>query len=107
MVELLCGKFPPPFPNQYAQKVSDDFKNAGFKILQQEECFCPIRFFDLGALTWFARVLPWEFPNFSVDNNIKNLINAQKILENKGYNPLAYRLFCLQSHYQNQCQIPF
>ena len=85
LVELLCCKLPPPFPNQYAQKVSDDFKNAGFKILQQEECFCPIRFFDLGALTWFARVLPWEFPNFSVDNNMENLINAQKILENKGY----------------------
>ena len=24
------------------------------------------------------------------------------LLKNKGYNPLAYRLFCLQSHYQNQ-----
>ena len=24
------------------------------------------------------------------------------LLVNKGYNPLAYRLFCLQSHYQNQ-----
>ena len=24
------------------------------------------------------------------------------LLEEKGYNPLAYRLFCLQSHYQNQ-----
>ena len=25
-----------------------------------------------------------------------------KLLEEKGYNPLAYRLFCLQSHYKNQ-----
>ena len=24
------------------------------------------------------------------------------LLESKGYNPLAYRLFCLQSHYKNQ-----
>lgn len=24
------------------------------------------------------------------------------LLESKGYNPLSYRLFCLQSHYQNQ-----
>ena len=24
------------------------------------------------------------------------------LLEEKGYNPLAYRLFCLQSHYKNQ-----
>jgi len=25
-----------------------------------------------------------------------------ELLESKGYNPLAYRLFCLQSHYKNQ-----
>ena len=25
-----------------------------------------------------------------------------ELLENKGYNPLSYRLFCLQSHYKNQ-----
>lgn len=85
LVELLCGKLPLPFPKHYAKNIAKEFENAGFSVLQQEECFRPIRFFDLGAVTWFARVLPWEFPNFSVDNNMENLINAQKILENKGY----------------------
>jgi SAM-dependent methyltransferase len=85
LVELLCGKLHLPFPNQYASIIADEFKNAGFKILQKKECFRPIRFFDLGALTWFARVLPWEFQNFSVDNNIENLIKAQEILNSVGY----------------------
>ena len=83
-VELLCGKVDLPFPGQYAAKTAEAFQKAGFAILCKEECFRPIRFYDTGALVWFARVLPWEFPDFSVDTHLKNLMNAQRILEEKG-----------------------
>ncbi len=85
LVELLCGELPLPLPEQYADKVANAFQKAGFSILRQEECFSPIRFYDVGALTWFARVLPWEFIGFSVDTHIQNLMKAQHILENEGY----------------------
>ena len=84
LVELLCGKLPLPFPEQYLNKASNTFIDAGFSILQGRECFRPIRFFDVGALVWFARVLPWEFPNFSVDTHLENLLKAQRILEKNG-----------------------
>lgn len=84
LVELLCGKLPLPFPEQYADRAADAFRNAGFSILRQEECFRIIRFFDVGALVWFARVLPWEFPNFSVDTHLEKLLEAQHILEETG-----------------------
>ena len=83
-VELLCGKTELPFPGQYADKTAKSFQEAGFSILRQEECFRPIRFYDVGALVWFARILPWEFPNFSVDTHLENLVNAQHILEQNG-----------------------
>jgi hypothetical protein len=85
LVKLLCGDLPLPFPKQYADKVASAFRKEGFLILRQEECFSPIQFYDIGALTWFACVLPWEFPGFSVDTHIQNLMKAQHILENKGY----------------------
>lgn len=85
LVALLCGKTPMPFPEQYAAKAEKAFQKAGFTILRQEECFRPIRFYDVGALVWFARVLPWEFPDFSVDTHLENLRNAQRILEKNGY----------------------
>lgn len=84
LVELLCGKLPLPFPEQYADKAEAAFRNAGFEILQKEECFKPIRFFDVGALVWFARVLPWEFSGFSVDTHLEKLMDAQRILEQNG-----------------------
>ena len=84
LVELLCGDLPLPFPEQYADKAAEAFRNAGFDILQQEESFRPIQFYDVGALTWFARVIPWEFPDFSVDTHLQNLLKAQCILEKTG-----------------------
>lgn len=84
LVELLLGKTDIPFPDQYLEIVSRQFRDAGFHILHEEECFRPIRFFDIGALVWFARVIPWEFPNFSVDACLNRLLAAQEILEQKG-----------------------
>ncbi len=83
--ELLCGKLSLPFPEQYAERAAEQFCKAGFSILRQEECFRPIRFYDVGALVWFARVIPWEFPDFSVDSHLENLLTAQRILEEIGH----------------------
>ena len=84
LVELLCGKTPLPFPEQYASITAQKFEAAGFHILRREEAFRPIRFFDVGALVWFARIIHWEFPNFSVDTHLQNLLTAQKLLEEQG-----------------------
>ena len=84
LVELLCGETDMPFPEQYLELTSRKFKDAGFTILRGEEVHRSIRFFDVGALVWFARIIQWEFPNFSVDTHCENLLNAQKILEERG-----------------------
>lgn len=84
LVSLLCGGMELPFPEQYLTIASRKFEKAGFQILRGEECFRPIQFFDVGALVWFARIIQWEFPDFSVDTHLENLLKAQKILEEHG-----------------------
>lgn len=84
LVELLCGEMELPFPEQYLDIASQKFRNAGLKILDAQECYRPIKFYDVGALVWFARIIEWEFPNFSVDTCLERLLNAQRILEQNG-----------------------
>ena len=84
LVELLCGKTELPFPEQYLDITSRKFRDAEFEILDAQECFRPIKFFDVGALVWFARIIEWEFPKFSVDTCLNRLLNAQQILEQNG-----------------------
>ena len=84
LVELLCGETELPFPEQYLNVTSRKFEDAGFTILRGEECFRPIKFYDVGALVWFARIIEWEFPDFSVEKCLNKLINAQKVLDEHG-----------------------
>ena len=56
-------------------------KEAGFEILKSDEVFRPIRFYDVGAFVWFARVIVWEFPDFSVDRCFDKLLELQQIIE--------------------------
>ncbi len=84
LIKLLCGETKLPFPEQYLNITSQKFRKAGFKILEGEECFRPIRFFDVGALVWFARIIEWEFLGFSVDSCLDRLLDAQRVLEREG-----------------------
>ena len=85
LVELLCGNVAMPFRNQYGDLAAAQLEDTGFSILRKEECFRPIRFFDVGALVWFARIISWEFPGFSVDSHLENLQNAQRIIAQNSY----------------------
>lgn len=84
LVELLLPGTPKPFPGQHLTEQARRFREGGFAILWAEEAFRPIRFFDVGALVWFARIIEWEFPGFSVDACADRLLQAQGILEKRG-----------------------
>ena len=84
LVELLCGHTDLPFPDQYLNITEDRFSQTGFEILDGRECFRPIRFYDVGALVWFARIIEWEFPGFSVDSCMDRLLQAQRLLDEFG-----------------------
>ena len=73
-----------PFSEQYLSTTVRRFKDAGFEILQALECFPMLRFFDIGALVWFACIIQWEFPGFSVDNCLEQLLQAQEQLKQHG-----------------------
>ena len=83
LVALLMGQMPLPFPEQYLTITEEKFRKAGFEILEGRECFRPIRFYDVGALVWFARIIEWEFPGFSVEDHFEHLLQAQLELERK------------------------
>ncbi|MBR5125737.1 MAG: methyltransferase domain-containing protein [Oscillospiraceae bacterium] len=84
LVTLLCGETPLPFPDQYLNITAQKFRDAGFQVLREEESFQRLYFYDTGALVWFARILTWEFPGFSVDTHFPQLLEAQRILEETG-----------------------
>lgn len=87
--ELLSRKlikgFIPKFPHWNRGYASEELKNNSFEILYGNECFPLLRFYDVGAIVYFAKIIEWDFPNFSVDRCFEELCALQQELEEKAF----------------------
>ena len=84
LVKMVLPDTASPFPDLYLEKQKQLFEEAGMKILRAEEAFRPIIFYDVGAFVWFARIIEWEFPGFSVDRCFDRLLELQEQIEKEG-----------------------
>ena len=84
LVQMVLPDVPQPFPDMRLSVQKKAFEEAGFEIIASDEAYKAIRFYDVGAFVWFAHVIEWEFPGFSVDKCFDHLLEMQKVIENKG-----------------------
>ena len=84
LVQMVLPDIPKPFPNMNLTVQRKKFEEAGFKIIRAEETYRPITFYDIGAFVWFAHIIEWEFPNFSVSKCYENLLKMQDIIDKYG-----------------------
>lgn len=84
LVERVLPGLEKPYPHLYLARQREVFEAAGFHILRAEEAYRPILFYDVGAFVWFARVIEWEFPGFSVDRCFERLWALQEEVERTG-----------------------
>lgn len=67
------------------EQVSDELRSSGFTIVQADEAFPLLKFKDVGALVYFAKIIEWEFPGFSVEKCYERLCLLQEQLAKIGY----------------------
>ncbi|MBP3852459.1 MAG: methyltransferase domain-containing protein [Erysipelotrichaceae bacterium] len=84
LIRMVLPDMPIPHPELNLRTQQQVFKDAGFQIVQAEEAFRPILFYDIGAFVWFARIIEWEFPHFSVERCFDHLLDMQKQVEVQG-----------------------
>ena len=84
LVELLLPNCKKQFCGHNLENRTREFEKCGFEILEKDEAFVPMEFYDVGALVWFAKIIEWEFVGFSVEKCIENLYKAEKIIEEIG-----------------------
>ena len=84
LVEMVLPGTDRPFPQLTLEKQRRVFEAAGFQIVRAEEAYRPIKFYDVGAFVWFARIIEWEFPGFSVEKCFERLLKMQEAIDRAG-----------------------
>jgi hypothetical protein len=54
-------------------------------ITKSLESIHPQRFYDIGAIIYQLKAIPWQIPDFSVDDYIDQLYNVHKIIREQGF----------------------
>lgn len=83
--KALIKGFKPLFPKNTLENRVKELENHKFEVLYAKEYFPYLRFKDIGAIVYFAKIIEWEFPNFSVDSCFKELCELNEELKEKGY----------------------
>ena len=61
------------------------FRDAGFFVIYSNECFPLLNFFDVGAIVFWAKIIKWSFPCFSVAQSFDKLCALQDDIEQNGF----------------------
>ncbi len=70
-------------------------ESAGFEIIEALEDVQEIRFFDVGAVTYWLKAIPWIIDDFDVDRYLNQLSELHNQIHQDGYYDTAYDLFLL------------
>ena len=81
----LTGKRRKLMPEWNMKKAAATLEFCGFEIIYKNEYFPKVRFIDTGALVYFAKVIEWEFPDFSVAESESELEKIDGQIRNSGF----------------------
>lgn len=84
LVEMVLPNTEKPFPHLNLKEQKNIFEEVDFSILEEGEAYRPIKFYDVGAFVWYAHIIEWEFPGFSVDRCYDRLLEMQKKIRDNG-----------------------
>ena len=84
LIERLLPGTKPQMPDFNLENEILRFRKTGLRIMYRDQSYMQVCFRDIGAVSFFARVIVWEFPGFSVDSCFDQLMELQKEIERRG-----------------------
>ena len=98
--EKLIEGYKPQYQAHNLKENVQKLKENGFEIAIEKESFTKLKFFDMGVLVYFAKIIEWEFPGFSVESCFDKLCKLQKEIEEKGFiDGIEHRFFIVARKY--------
>jgi SAM-dependent methyltransferase len=74
----------PHWPDVTVERLAADLVRAGLAIEIARSWWGTISFFDVGAVVYYLKAIPWEVPDFSVDRFRPELLGLQRRLDETG-----------------------
>ena len=68
-----------------ADCATKELQKNGFTVLEQKEAFPKARFYDVGALVYFLKAIPWVVEGFNVESYRNSLLELHEMILKRGF----------------------
>ncbi|WP_369899622.1 class I SAM-dependent methyltransferase [Bacillus manliponensis] len=82
---LLQAEINPEFLHWNLDYAVKKLEKEGFTITEKDEAFPLLRFYDVGAIIYYLKAIPWQVPDFSVEQYEEKLREIHHYIEENGY----------------------
>ncbi|PEJ67026.1 methyltransferase domain-containing protein [Bacillus wiedmannii] len=97
----LNKQFGTPLNSEFAswslETACNELKENGFTILEEKEEFPFQRFYDIGAIVYYLKAIPWQIPDFTVERYYEELYRIHEIMLQKGYFDVKQHRFIIKA----------
>ena len=73
-------------------------ESFGFEIITKKECFPVTRVFDIGAIVFYLKAIPWEIPSFTVEKYYDKLWEVHNVIQDNGYIDVISHRYFIKAH---------
>ncbi|SHD75719.1 class I SAM-dependent methyltransferase [Schnuerera ultunensis] len=80
------------------EKAVGQLEGVGLKIFEQKEDLVKTRFYDIGAIVYYLKAIPWQVPDFTIERYFDKLLEIYNQIERLGYIDFTcHRFFIIAS----------
>ncbi|MGE7894036.1 class I SAM-dependent methyltransferase [Bacillus cereus] len=98
---VLNEQFGSPLNSEFAswslEAACSELEENGFTILDAKEEFPFQHFYDIGAIVYYLKAIPWQIPDFTVERYYKELYRIHEIILQKGYFDVKQHRFIIKA----------
>lgn len=97
----LNEQFNTPLNNEFAswslEAACSELEENRFTILDAKEEFPFQRFYDIGAIVYYLKAIPWQIPDFTVERYFEELYRIHEIILQKGFFDVKQHRFIIKA----------
>ncbi|MCR6109690.1 class I SAM-dependent methyltransferase [Bacillus sp. A301a_S52] len=74
-----------------------ELTDEGIQVVKAEEAFPTLRFYDIGAVVYYLKAIPWQIPHFSVDDCEEELYVIYEQIKQSGCFDVTQHRFLIEA----------
>lgn len=74
----------------------EELKDHQFTIIESREEFPIQRFYDIGALVYYLKAIPWQVPDFQIDTYLDKLYEIHQLIQTNGFFDVQQHRFIIK-----------